>query len=519
MTIMPGLQALAADSGELQFTILHTNDLHAHDEPFFERGRSVGGIPRIAHIIRSIRAKDPNVLVIDAGDIFQGTSFFKFYHGEVEVEMLNRAGYDLYTIGNHEFDEGPDNLAKHLKNAKFTVLNANLDTSAKPELASIIKPSIVRTICGQRVGFVGAIVPTLTEVSLRTDGVKIKSAGEEWMKPINDEVAKLKSEGVDKIILVTHTGLELDRELAKNPDVDVIVGGHSHTRLNKAVVVPHEDGTNAIIVQTGSYGRALGKLDLAFDPQGRVDLKNTHYELIDVNQKTPQESDITAYLNEKAQPFAHLRNQIDGIADGDFDNAFRRYPYDSPLGNLITDALADAGKDKGATIAMQNRGGIRARIDRGIVTQEKVEEVLPFENHLVIATIPGDQLLKALENSVSGMLGARFLDVHGVKFGYNTDRPSGDRIVWAQAEDTTGKWGKVEPSKQYRIAINDYSFHGGEGYDFSKATDIVDTNQRLSYFLQQYLLKQKHVKPRIEHRIVPLAQPASKTALKRKKAG
>jgi 5'-nucleotidase/UDP-sugar diphosphatase len=280
--------------------------------------------------------------------------------------------------------------------------------------------------------------------------------------------------------------------------------------LEKAIVVPHDDGTSAMIVQTGCYGRALGRLDVAFDAKGNLEVPNTQYQLININDKVPAEADITAYLKEKSIPFQELRNTVDGIADGDFDNAFRRYSGDSALGDLLTDAFAEAGKDKGVTIAFQNRGGIRSRIDRGIITQEKVEEVLPFENKLVFATIPGDELLKALENSVSGMLGARFLDVHGMKFGYNAEKPQGERIVFAEATDTSGKWGKVEPDKHYRIAINDYSFHGGEGYDFSKATDVVETNQRLSVFLQQYLLKNKHVKPRYGGRIIPLAPSARK---------
>lgn len=503
------LKAFAADptsTGGLRFTILHTNDLHAHDEPFVERGRQVGGVAKIAHLIRSIRAQNPNVLAIDAGDIFQGTSFFKFYHGAVEVEMLNRAGYDIYTIGNHEFDEGPANLAQHLKQAKFAIINANVDASAMPELASTFTPSVVKTIAGQRVGFVGAVVPNLTEVSLKTDGVNMKATGSNWTAPIDEEVARLKKQGIDKIVLVTHTGVELDRELARNPDVDVIIGGHSHTRLNKPIIVPHQDGSSTVIVQTGSYGRALGKLDLAFDSSGRVALKDTKYRLINITDKIPSDQQITAFLTEKAKPFAHLRNTVAGIADGDFDNAFRRYPCDSPIGNLITDALADAGSEHGATIALQNRGGIRGRIDRGIITQEKVEEILPFDNRLVVATISGDTLLKALENSVSGNLGARFLDVHGMRFAYNSSKEPGKRVIYAQAQDVTGKWGKVEPNKFYRIAINDYSFNGGEGYDFSAAKDVVQTGKRLSVHLQQYLQKQKHVRPRSNSRIIAVIE-------------
>jgi len=500
----------------LQFKILHTNDLHAHDEAFVEKGRNVGGMARIAHLIRAERAKNPNVLAIDAGDIFQGTSFFRVYHGAIEIEMLNQAGYDIYTIGNHEFDDGVENLAKHLKNARFSVINSNIDASKMPELAATFKPSVVKTINGQRVGFVGAIVPNLTEVSLKTDGVKMKAIGSRWADPINEEVARLKSQGIDKIILVTHTGLELDRELATNPDVDIIVGGHSHTRLNKPVVVKHEDGSSALIVQTGSYGRTLGDLDLAFDARGQVDLKNTKYHLINIDDRIPQDQDITAYLAEKSKPFAHLRNTVAGVAHGDFDNSFRRFPCDSPLGNLIADALADGGKQYGATIAFQNRGGIRGRIDRGIITQEKVEEILPFENHLIIATISGDTLLKALENSVSGNLGARFFDVHGMKLAYDSSKPSGDRIVYAQAEDTAGNWGKVDKKKTYRIATNDYSFHGGEGYDFSTATDVVDTGKRLSEYFSKYLIKTKHVKPRSQARIIPVISNTSANKQKKR---
>jgi 5'-nucleotidase / UDP-sugar diphosphatase len=475
----------------------------------------VGGMARIAHLIRSIRADNPNVLVVDAGDIFQGTSFFKLYHGEVEVEMLNRAGYDLYTIGNHEFDDGPQNLATQLARAKFDVLNSNIDASGVPELQAVIKPSVIKTINGQRVGFVGAVVPTLSEMASRTENVRVKASGDEWMKPINEEVAKLKAQGVDKIILVTHVGLELDRELAKNPDIDVIVGGHSHTRLDKQVVVPHDDGTNTVIVQAGSYSRFLGKLDLVFTKDGKVDVANTEYRLIPITDKLPQDPAIKAYLDEKAKPFAHLRNTVLGIASGDFDNQFRRYPYDSPIGNLITDALAEAGKAHGATIALQNRGGIRARIDKGIITQEKLEEILPFENYLVVATIPGDTLLNVLEHSVGGMLGARFLDVAGMKFAYDGKREPGHRVLYAQAQDVNGNWGKVTPDKKYRIAVNSFTFAGGEGYHFTGAADVVESKKRIATVLQEYLLKQKRVKPRSNARIIPVLEN-KKTASKRR---
>lgn len=502
------LEAFAADqpaASGLRFTILHTNDLHAHDEPFVDRGRTIGGMAKIAHIIRAIKASNPNVLAIDAGDIFQGTSFFKFYHGQVEVEMLNSAGYDIYTIGNHEFDDGAINLAKQLKNARFDIISANMDAQAVPDLAALVKPSVVKTINGQKVAFIGGIVPSLNEVALKTDGVKLKATGEHWMEPFQQEITRLKSNGIDKIILVTHCGLEMDKQLATLPDVDAIIGGHSHTRLDAPVIVDHPDGSKCAIVQTGSYGRTLGKFDLAFDDKGQLDTNAMHYRLINITSRIPDEPDVKDYLVEKSQPFLAMRNTVLSQAEGDFDNSFKKYPWDSSIGNLVTDALVEQGSKYGATIGFQNRGGIRARIDAGPITEEKVDETLPFENHLMVATIPGETLLKTLELSVSGeFLGGRFLDVHGIKFAYDRTHPPQHRVLWALAQDKDGEWAPVAADRLYRIAMNDYSFKGGEGYDFSKATDVVDTGERLSKFFKEYLLQHKVVTPQQPNRIIPL---------------
>jgi 5'-nucleotidase len=472
----------------------------------------IGGMPRIAHLIRQFRRQDPNLLVIDAGDIFQGTPYFKFYHGQTEVEMLNQAGYDLYTIGNHEFDDGPSNLATQLKNAKFDILSCNIDASACPQLARLIRPAEVRTIKGQRVGFIGAITPDLEHVSLRTEAVKVIQADNDWTAPIRHEIEKMKAAGVNKIVLVTHTGIERDRELAQLPEVDAIIGGHSHTRLDEAVVVERQDGSHCIIVQTGCYGRALGKLDLAFTADGKVDLDNSHYRLINITDRIYQEKEIARYLRKKARPFLAMRRDVVAIAETDFDNAFKRYPGDSPLGDLITDALAEAAQPYGATVALHNRGGIRSRIDKGPITQEKVEELLPFENHLIVATVSGADLQRALENSVSGGLGAKFLDVHGLRFQWDPTKPPGQRVRDILVADNAGQLRPWRSDADYRVAINSYSFNGGEGYDFSHARDVVDTGKRLSIYFHDYLLKHKHVQAQSPARIVPLASIPSEPA-------
>lgn len=493
----------------LVLTILHTNDLHAHDEPFEERGKSVGGMARIAHLMRAIRKSTPNVVTVDAGDIFQGTPFFKLYHGEVEVCLLNQLGYDIYTIGNHEFDEGPENLEKQLQAARFDVVSANINASALPGLSALIKPSVVKEFGGCKVGFVGAITPDLVAMSLKTGAVQIKGVdgGSEsgWIAPIKEEVERLTADGVDKIVLVTHVGVERDKELAEAiPEVDAIVGGHSHTRMNKPLIVAHADGSQTIIVQAGCYGRALGKLELVFDRRGRIVFPGTRSRLINISSAVPEAPDVKRYLQEKGRPIAALRETIAGVALADFDNRFSRYPWDSPIGDLVCDALAQAGHRYGANIALQNRGGIRARIDRGLVTMEKIEEVLPFDNHLMFASVKGSALAKAIEYSLSGILGARFLDVHGLKIAYEPARPPGNRINFVLAKAADGSWKELNPDASYRIAMNDFTFNGGEGYEFSGAEEISRTRDRLSKVLADYLIKQKKVSPAPPDRIVPV---------------
>ncbi|MBI2810652.1 MAG: bifunctional metallophosphatase/5'-nucleotidase [Candidatus Melainabacteria bacterium] len=509
--------AARSDSAGLHLTILHTNDLHAHDESFEERQRSIGGFPRIGHMLRLMRAKDPkHTLTIDAGDIFQGTPLFTKYHGEVEVNMLNKMGYDIYTIGNHEFDDGPQNLAQQLKLAKFDIINVNMDLSAEPELSALVKPSVIREIDGQKIAFIGGITADLNSVALNTGGVKIKSAGPNWVQPFIDEVDRLKASGINKIVLVTHCGVESDKILAQSiPEIDVIIGGHSHTRLDKPVIVEHSDGSTTTIVQTGCYGRAFGKLDVAFDNKGRIVPASTDYRLINITDKIISDPDLKAYVDEKVEPLLGLRKEIVGEATSAFDNSFRNYPWDSSLGDIICDSLVEEGKTYGIQIGFENRGGIRSRIEKGPITAEKVEEMLPFDNKVVFATISGAVLLKTLEHSFAGPLGGSFFDECGLKIAYDASRPKGDRVVYALVQNKSGEWKPVDPNGKYKIAVNDYSFKSGEGYDFAGAEDIEYVPERISVAFRHYLDKHHTISPQAPDRIVPLTKDLAQIEKKR----
>ncbi len=484
-------------------TILHTNDIHAHDAAFQDHGRMVGGLDRIASLVKKEKQAQDNVLAVDAGDFFQGTMLFQKYKGTAEVNLFNLIGYDVVTLGNHEFDEGPENLYEKLLLAKFPVISCNLDLTNAKNLAQIVKPHWVKEIHGQKIAFVGVITPELERIDLNLGGVRLKQKGaSKWIRPVREQVEAVKAAGVNKVILVSHCGLESDERLARGlPDVDVIIGGHSHTRLDQPIWIAHNDGTVAAIVQTGSYGRSLGRFELVFDNAGRLIRPECRYQLINIDEQTPGEAQAHAYLAKMEAPLLTWGQQVDGYADGEFDNSFRLMSNDSALGDLICDALYEAGSKYGARISLQNRGGIRGRIEKGPISEEKVEEILPFDNKVVFATVDGATLLKNLERSVDGPLGGSFLEVHGLRLRYDPHLPRGRRLVSVEAQNDHEDWKPVTSGQNYKIVMNDYNFRGGEAYDFKAARAVVTTEDRISDALRKYLRNHQHIAPTTSGRI------------------
>lgn len=493
----------------LRLTILHTNDIHSHDEPYRERGRNIGGMARISTLLKQLHSEGGNQITLDAGDIFQGSPFYQFYHGEVEVELLNRAGYDIGTIGNHEFDDGPVNLARQLKRARYQLINCNLDTGGYPELSACYVPSAVREFGGEKVGFIGAITPDLEILANHLEGVKVQREKGDWLVPLRREVERLQAQGIDKIVLLTHCGVNWDEEIARGiPAVDVVIGGHSHTRLEEPIDIPHPDGSHTLIVQADCYTRCVGKFQVAFDAQGRVDVPSCQYQLLDVTDKIPQDPQITAYLEEKGKPLAARLEPLGSEAATHFEDKFGDLYWDSPLGDLVTDAYADFAAQYGATIALHNRGGLRSRIEAGPLTRGQLEAVLPFDNKLVIAEVTGAQLKKVLEHSLAAEPGSRFFDVHGLQIGYKPQSPEGHKLTFARVLTPKGKWEALRPQGRYRVAVNDYNFGGGEGYDFGKSPVIASTGKRLSEFFIRYARSHPKLSVVSPARIAPL-QPLS----------
>ena len=256
-----------------KITILHTNDTHSHIDPFPDddpKNPNQGGAARRAIIVEKIRSEEENVLLLDAGDIFQGTPYFNYYGGELEFKIMSMLEYDLATLGNHDFDNGIDGFYSQLPHAKFDFVSANYDFK-NTVLDGIVKPYKVFKKAGLKIGVFG--------LGVELDGLVDKKLYKEtvYNNPIDvtkDIVRQLKEiEKCDLVICLSHLGFKYKNEPEKvcdillaqqTKDIDLIIGGHTHTFLDKPVVEKNSKGKDVLINQVGCYGINLGRIDFYF---------------------------------------------------------------------------------------------------------------------------------------------------------------------------------------------------------------------------------------------------------------
>ena len=253
-----------------KITILHTNDTHSHIDPFpadHPKNPNMGGAARRAAIIESIRKEEKNVLLLDAGDIFQGTPYFNYYGGELEFKLMSMMQYDLATMGNHDFDNGIDGFYAQLPHAKFDFVSANYDFK-NTVLNDIVKPYKIIIKDGIKIGIFG--------LGVQLDGLVDKKLYKETVYNNPIEVAQdmtriLKEEKkCDLVICLSHLGFKYKDEPEKPSDIvlaqktkniDLIIGGHTHTFLDKPVIEKNSEGKEVLINQVGCFGVNLGRID------------------------------------------------------------------------------------------------------------------------------------------------------------------------------------------------------------------------------------------------------------------
>ncbi|WP_430308160.1 5'-nucleotidase C-terminal domain-containing protein [Robertmurraya massiliosenegalensis] len=493
---------LTVEEGPFTLSLLHTNDTHAYVEQF----------PRLFTAVNELRTEKENSLLLNAGDVFSGTLYFRQYLGLADLYFMNQLGFDAMTLGNHEFDKDSATLANFITQADFPIVSSNINMTNDPELGPLfndriggnneqgeIFPAIIKEVDGEEVGIFGLTTEDTTFLANPGERVVFEDA----IEKANETVALLEAQGVDKIIALSHLGYQPDVNLAEQVDgIDVIVGGHSHTTLEEPVVVEKAEPT--LIVQANEYLNYLGVLEVTFDENGVI--ADFAGELKSLSEYAEDQVALEK-VEEFKEPLTELQKQVVGNTsvplNGEREDVRSK---ETNLGNLIADGMvAKANESIPTYIAMQNGGGIRASIDEGDITLGEVLTVLPFGNNLVTLDLTGEEILAALEHSVSAPGAGGFMQVSGLKFKYDPEKPVGERVWYVEALTANG-YEELQVDSTYRVATNAFTADGGDGYTmFKTAKDegriselyIVDFEVFTSY-----LEVHDPVSPSVEGRII-----------------
>ncbi len=517
--------ASAGSAGAFTLDILHFNDFHSRIESINQydatcssddeaAGKCFGGAARLVTAIDGTRAAieggGGHVLVLEAGDAFQGSLFFTTYQGAAEAEMLNLMGIDAMVYGNHEFDLGSEPLAKFVEAAKFPVVSGSVDTAADKLLAPLADDHLVLDVGGQKVAILGA---TTTE----TPEIASPDKADVFRDPVpylTDRIKALQADGVDKIIVLSHLGVNADIKVAEAvPGIDAIVGGHSHTLFSNTdpdapykypLMVTGPDGRAVPIVQAGSYSKYLGHLTLAFDDAGNVTAATGDSKLLDASV-TPDAA-VLKRIGELAGPIEELKaRKVAEIGAGIDGSRETCRVQECAMGDVVADAMLDRVKGQGVTIALQNGGGLRASIGGGTVTMGDVLAVLPFQNTLSTFNLTGAAVVAALENGVSQVEdgAGRFPQVAGLRFSWDPKvAPMQGRIKSVEVKDGDG-WVPIDPKKAYAVVSNDFMRKGGDGYAVLRddATNAYDFGPGLEGVLAEWLAANGDALPTVGGRI------------------
>jgi 5'-nucleotidase len=480
----PTTAAPAAGSTE-RIVLLYTNDVHGQVEPV--SGRS-GGLVNLVSLIDRVRAQDPErTIVLDAGDALQGTYVSNSGQGAIMIEAMNLAGYDAWTLGNHEFDFGQDALLSRIAEANFPTVAANLYDEATGRPWNVL-PYTVLQAGTARVAVIGLAYPNTPGITRRenVEGLDFRP-GVETVRSLLPKVLEESS----LVVVLSHLGFDGDRDLARAVEgIDVIVGGHSHLAQTSPEVV---NGT--LIVSAGSKGQSLGRLEIEVDTgTGEVTGYSRGGLLLAVNNDVSPKSEeaqalVDAALAEVAEtkdrPVGQTVRALQPAREGEF-----------ALGNLVVDGMREVGVGDGAAIdvAFHNNAGIRASLPKGTITYGQLYNVLPFDNQLIAMDLSGAQILRILEHSVSDRAGS--LQVSGLAFRFDFSNPVGQRV----REVTIGEE-PLDSGRSYRVVTIDYLAYGGDGFKtFLDGTNLAYGDGEV-WAVAEYVRANSPVDPRVEGRI------------------
>ncbi|MDR1443788.1 MAG: 5'-nucleotidase C-terminal domain-containing protein [Treponema sp.] len=470
-----------------ELVLLHTNDHHGAVLPI----NGQGGLAEVASFVKQVRAENPYVLLVDAGDINTGPALSNMFSAEPDFLAYDMMGYDAATMGNHEFDKDHSQLLHQIDLANFPFFSSNIKTADGQFLGG--RQYLIKNYGGLRVGLFGI-------TTLRSRVIASPDRSLAWLNEIDAAraaVEALKKEGADLIIGLTHIGDVkegpdhiISPELAAAvPGIDIIVDGHSHSYFE----APKKVG-NTYIVTANEWGKYVG--------YGKITVKNGTLAGFDwrpeqINTAETQTYAPNAAVSALLAPYIEKANaslkEVVGEAAEDFifGNRLTRY-QETALGNLVTDANVWYFKtafNQDIDFAFHNGGNIRAALPKGPITQESVLTLLPFENYLFIASLKGSAIIELFDFIGAIPQGAGGFPQFSKEVRFTIDKtPGQDSGV---VRDLTIGGAPVDPDRTYRFCTNDYLLAGGDGYTvLTRSEDPFNTSLLLSYVVIEYIKAQ-----------------------------
>ena len=450
MSLILGLVSANAE----HLVILTLNDTHSSIDADFD---GKGGVLRQQVIFDSVLCAEKNVMRVHAGDAVQGSLYFSEFKGAVEYELFNKMNFDVIICGNHEYDNGMNDLAHFYKNVKSTRLSTNYDFTGTV-LEGLFEPYTIREFDGKKIGFIGLnLDPEGLIVSANSKGVGFRPI----IETANATAKMLKQDkGVDFVIAVTHIGYNMssedlvgDVELVQNSiDIDLVIGGHTHTVVDPNKnnsrakwLVANKEGRIIPITQTGSHGKRVGLIDIDLDA-----LKVVDYRLLSVDKRY----DDRANYPELVSFLAPYKGVVDSLMNKEVAvSAKEMHRGLGALANWTSDAARDiAAQVSGLKVdcSIMNKGGIRRSMPKGSVSEGIINSMYPFDNRLMVLELTGEQLLRSLEIMVARGGDATSGDL---RVEYTKDKK-------IKSAKINGK--NINPKKKYNVATLDYLANGGD---------------------------------------------------------
>ncbi|MEB2330571.1 MAG: 5'-nucleotidase C-terminal domain-containing protein [Ignavibacteriaceae bacterium] len=485
---------------ELQ--ILHWNDMHSTNTPYEvkrkdrktgeEKRYTVGGTSGVLGYINKFR--NPNTLVLNAGDDYQGSPISTITRGFSQVHLLNLFNLDAFTIGNHEYDYSWQSLDSALKLANFDYLSANIFNENLNRLEG--KAWIVKEVNGIKTGIIGLNSPELLQLTLPENmgGIRILDSD----SVISVAIKQLKAENVNLIVLLTHAGVETDKLFAEKfyGDVDLIVGGHSHTPIFNA-----ENINGTYIVQAGSRGRWIGKVNLEIDID-KDTIVSFSSELVEtVYDQSINDSNAENIVKKMLADIEPQMQEVIGYLETDWK---RSYTQESNLGQWQADAIR---KRTGTDITFLNAGGIRKDLPAGEIKVVDIWEINPFGNNIVKFEVTGKTLKEMVENNLNISMNeiknagsSDKLVVSGVEILYNPDNfeADGDLLVSLKVNGD-----ELSMERSYSISTNNYMAAQFRKYfgEVEQSINIINTGLIDRDVILDAVKEQKRINSVLEERI------------------